>query len=103
MGRRRREEAESDGPALTVAVWYIIASAVAFAMYGIDKRRAERRQWRISEGALHAAELLGGWPGALIAQRVWRHKRQKGRYMLVFWAIVGIHACAWVWWSGIWR
>lgn len=81
----------------------MLASVVAFAMYAIDKRRAARGQWRISEAALHTAELLGGWPGALIAQRVWRHKRQKGRYMLVFWVIVGIHAGAWVWWSALWR
>jgi uncharacterized membrane protein YsdA (DUF1294 family) len=69
-------------------------------MSGIDKRRAARGEWRISEAALHSAELLGGWPGALLAQRVFRHKRQKTGYMLVFWAIVALHGCGWAWWAG---
>ncbi len=83
-----------------VFAMYAVMSAVAFAMYRADKRRAAHDAWRISEGSLHAVELLGGWPGALMAQRVLRHKRQKASYMLVFWAIVGIHACAWAWWGG---
>lgn len=80
-----------------------MASVVAFALYAVDKRRAARGHWRISEAVLHTAELLGGWPGALLGQRVFRHKLQKTRYMLVFWVIVVVHACAWVWWSRVWR
>jgi uncharacterized membrane protein YsdA (DUF1294 family) len=76
-------------------------SILAFALYAADKRRASRAQWRISEATLHAVELLGGWPGALIAQHLLRHKRQKGRYMLIFWAIVGAHAGAWARWLGV--
>lgn len=79
---------------------YVLMSAVALAMYGIDKQRAVRGDWRIAEGTLHAIELLGGWPGAWIAQRVFRHKGRKTRYLIVFWAIVGIHALAWAWWLG---
>ena len=78
---------------------YLLMSAVAFALYTIDKRRAASNDWRISEATLHVVELLGGWPGAWVAQRVLRHKVQKGSYMLVFWAIIGIHACAWAWWT----
>ena len=77
---------------------YVLMSAVAFAMYWIDKRRAVRGDWRISETTLHGIELLGGWPGAWIAQRVFHHKGKKTRYLVVFWAIVGIHALAWAWW-----
>jgi len=79
---------------------YVVMSAVAFVMYWIDKQRAERRAWRISEATLHGIELLGGWPGAWIAQRVFRHKWRKTRYLVVFWAIGGIHALAWAWWWG---
>lgn len=84
----------------TIFGLYVVMSAVAFGMYGIDKRRAGRGEWRMSEAALHAVELLGGWPGALIAQRVFRHKWRKTAYMAVFWGIVGIHALAWAWWLG---
>jgi uncharacterized membrane protein YsdA (DUF1294 family) len=77
---------------------YIVMSAVAFGLYWMDKERAVRGQRRIPEGTLHAVELLGGWPGAWAAQRVFRHKWRKTRYVLVFWAIAAIHALAWAWW-----
>jgi uncharacterized membrane protein YsdA (DUF1294 family) len=77
---------------------YALMSAVAFALYSIDNRRARRGQWRISEGTLHLIELLGGWPGAWIAQRVLRHKSSKFSYRIVFWLIVAAHAATWLWW-----
>lgn len=79
---------------------YVLMSAVAFGLYFLDKRRAGRGEWRISEWTLHGIELLGGWPGAFLAQRVFRHKWRKARYMAVFWTIVGAHALAWAWWLG---
>jgi uncharacterized membrane protein YsdA (DUF1294 family) len=83
-------------PLATVLAAYTLMSAVAFALYGIDKARARRNAWRISEATLHLVELLGGWPGALVAQQVLRHKRQKTSYMLVFWLIVAAHVAAWL-------
>lgn len=79
---------------------YAAMSALAIALYAADKRRARLDAWRISETTLHVVELLGGWPGALLAQRVFRHKLQKAGYMLIFWAIVALHGCGWAWWSG---
>lgn len=76
---------------------YALMSVVAFTMYGVDKGRARRHEWRISEAALHMIELLGGWPGAWAGQHVFRHKRQQPRYMGVFWTIVAIHAAVWIW------
>jgi uncharacterized membrane protein YsdA (DUF1294 family) len=80
---------------------YLVMSVIAFAVYWADKRRAERREWRIREATLHCLELLGGWPGAWAAQQVLRHKRQKGAYMAVYWTIVAVHAVAWAWWFGV--
>ena len=77
-------------------------SAVAFAMYWIDKRRAYRRQWRIPEATLHTIELFGGWPGAWMAQHVLRHKSAKRSYRLVFWMIVAVHAAGWLYWWARW-
>jgi uncharacterized membrane protein YsdA (DUF1294 family) len=79
---------------------YGLMSAAAFVMYWLDKRRAGRGEWRISERTLHGIELLGGWPGAWLAQRVFRHKWRQRHYMVVFWAIGGLHALAWAWWLG---
>ena len=75
--------------ALTVA-----ASLVAFVAYGLDKRRAKRDQRRIPERMLHLWSLIGGWPGALFGQRVFRHKTQKLSFRLAFWLIVGLHLAA---------
>lgn len=56
-----------------------------------DKRRAESGAWRIPEATLHLVELLGGWPGAFLAQRNYRHKTSKLSYQFIFWAVVLIH------------
>ena len=66
----------------------IIISALTYWVYARDKRRAEAGEWRVPEVRLHLLELLGGWPGALLAQRRLRHKCSKGSYQFVFWLIV---------------
>ena len=83
-----------------VVATYVLMSALAFALFWMDKRRASRGQWRIPERTLHVVEILGGWPGAWTAQRVFRHKWRKTPYMVVFWTIVGAHLLAWAWWTG---
>jgi uncharacterized membrane protein YsdA (DUF1294 family) len=69
----------------------LVVSVFTFLAYRSDKRRAEAGQWRIPEQTLHIAELLGGWPGAFLAQRIFRHKTAKTSFQVVFWAIVLAH------------
>jgi uncharacterized membrane protein YsdA (DUF1294 family) len=57
-------------------------------MYAHDKQLARARAWRLPEAALHLFELLGGWPGAFIAQRRLRHKSAKAAFKFTFWLIV---------------
>jgi uncharacterized membrane protein YsdA (DUF1294 family) len=78
-----------------VAIIYGTASALTLLAYGIDKHRAMGGGRRIKERTLHVYELCCGWPGGLLGQRVFRHKRAKGSYMLVFWGIVLLHLLAW--------
>jgi uncharacterized membrane protein YsdA (DUF1294 family) len=59
---------------------YGAMSVVAFQAYLVDKRAAVRDRRRIPETTLHLLELLGGWPGALLAQRLIRHKNAKAGY-----------------------
>ncbi len=75
---------------------YLLASVLAFAAYLHDKRRALRNGWRTPEARLHLLELLGGWPGALIAQQLLRHKTRKLSFQLVFWLIVMLHQVVWL-------
>lgn len=70
-------------------------SLVSFFMYRSDKRRAQESQQRTPENLLHLTELLGGWPGALIAQQWFRHKTRKASYQAVFWVIVAAHQLFW--------
>lgn len=66
-------------------------SLFAFFSYRSDKRRAEAGAWRIPETTLHLTALLGGWPGAFLAQRLFRHKVSKVSFQLTFWAVVLLH------------
>ncbi len=71
-------------------------SLIAFFLYWSDKRKAQADRWRTPENILHAVELAGGWPGALIAQQVFRHKTRKFSYHVLFWVIVLLHEVFWL-------
>ena len=75
---------------------YVVASVLAFGLYWYDKQQARAGQWRTPEKVLHGVELLGGWPGALVAQQMFRHKTRKLSYQLVFWLIVAAHQVVWI-------
>ena len=67
---------------------YLAMSVITFAIYGIDKFKAKHAMWRTPEKTLHVLELLCGWPGALLAQRLLRHKSYKKSFRIVFWCMV---------------
>lgn len=75
---------------------YGVVSVVAFLLYWSDKRKARAERWRTPENVLHAMELAGGWPGALLAQQVFRHKTRKVSFQVVFWIIVLAHQVFWI-------
>jgi uncharacterized membrane protein YsdA (DUF1294 family) len=70
---------------------YAIVSAVTFALYAKDKSAAQSGNWRTSESTLHLFALIGGWPGAIIAQIKLRHKSKKTSFRLVYWITVIIN------------
>ena len=81
-----------DHPATAwVAGSYALMSLVALGVYAADKSAARRGRRRVRERTLHAIELLGGWPGALVAQQLLRHKRRKWSFVLVTWLIAAAH------------
>jgi uncharacterized membrane protein YsdA (DUF1294 family) len=79
-------------------VWYTLVSLVTFATYATDKAQAGLAKRRVPERVLHVLEAIGGWPGALVAQRWFRHKTRKTRFQVIFWLIVLVHAVAVGWW-----
>lgn len=83
-----------------IVAYHTILSLATFAAYGLDKRAARRPgARRTPERTLHILALLGGWPGGLLAQRAFRHKRSKPRFMRVFWLTAAIHISAL---AGLW-
>lgn len=83
-------------PPRLVAIWYLVASGVAFMAYAFDKSAAQAGRWRTSEGTLHLFALAGGWPGALLAQQLLRHKSAKAAFRAVFRATVVLNVAAFV-------
>lgn len=76
---------------------YLATSVLAFVAYALDKSAAKRDQWRTQESTLHLFALLGGWPGALAAQRLLRHKSAKVSFQATFWATVLLNCGALGW------
>ena len=76
---------------------YCLFSVVGFAMYRADKITAQRGTWRVSEANLHAIALLGGWPGVLVARRIFRHKTTKQPFRTIFWGTVIVNCVALGW------
>ena len=58
---------------------------------------AARGQWRTAENTLHLLALGGGWPGALVAQQLFRHKSAKRAFRRVFQATVVLNCALLVW------
>ncbi|MCE9664817.1 cold shock and DUF1294 domain-containing protein [Halomonas sp. M5N1S17] len=71
-------------PMLLLAA-YALLSVITFAMYGIDKAAAGKGRRRTPEATLLLAGLIGGWPGALVAQQLFRHKTRKHPFQAIFW------------------
>ena len=67
---------------------YGAMSLVAVAAYGLDKAAARRDGQRISEKTLITIGMLCGWPGALVAQQLFRHKTRKKSFRRAFWRSV---------------
>src|SRR6476469_7260963 len=68
-----------------------VTSCACFVAYGLDKRRAVNGSRRVPERTLHLLAFLGGWPGALLGQRQFRHKTKKVPFRILFWVVVVSH------------
>ena len=78
----------------------LLLSLLTFFVYGFDKNAAEAGRWRTAENTLHLLSLIGGWPGAWIAQQLFRHKVSKTNFMAVYWTTVLAHMAAVGAWVG---
>ncbi len=67
-----------------IFIIYTVLSLITYAVYAIDKSAAQSEQWKTPEQTLHVFALMGGWPGALLAQNKLRHKSSKESFRFVF-------------------
>ena len=80
----------------TVGLAYLALSTVCFIMYAADKSAAKSGGWRTKESTLLLTGLVGGWPGAMLAQQFLRHKSVKASFRSAFWGTVVMNVIAFV-------
>ena len=73
---------------------YYGMSIITYGVYALDKTAAQNAGGRTPESALHLMSLVGGWPGALIAQVHLRHKTRKPSFLIGYWFTVIVNCIA---------
>lgn len=83
---------------MPAVVVYSLMSVLAFGAYWRDKSAAQENARRTPERELHLVSVVGGWPGALLAQGLLRHKSKKQSFQLIFWitVILNVGLMAWL-------
>lgn len=121
-GRRSDQRQGSVGPVLYACVFvgFLIAAAyfqriswivvggytamslLTFVVYGWDKLSAQLGNWRTRESTLLFMGLIGGWPGGVAAQHLFRHKSAKPSFLVTFWltVILNVGAVGYLVWIG---
>ena len=89
--------AATRGVPLWAELLYAGASALSFALYAVDKAAAIDKRDRIPESMLLWLGFAGGWPGAIVAQQVFRHKTAKQSFRIRFWLSVIANMAVFAW------
>lgn len=74
-----------------VYVYLVVINILVFFIYGIDKKKAQKKQWRISENSLLLGAFLGGSLGAFLAMRVFHHKTKHWKFKICVPLFLVIH------------
>jgi len=83
-------------PPYWVLLVYLVTSLLCILIYSVDKSAAALGRWRVSESALLLLGLAGGWPGAILAQRLLHHKTKKRSFQSAFAGSVVVNILAFV-------
>ena len=79
---------------LAASTYFVLINFITWHVWVDDKRRASRRDRRTPENTLLWLSLLGGWPGALMAAKQFRHKTAKRAFLSRFWPLVALNVTA---------
>jgi len=75
----------------SIFFYYVVMNLFTFILYGVDKRRAIKKEWRISERSLILASVMGGAFGAFLGMYVFRHKIRHTKFQLIIPLTVIVH------------
>lgn len=84
-------------PLIAVLAYYAVLCGLSFWLYCADKRAAQRGRRRTAERTLLMIDMLGGWPGGLLAQRILRHKTRSPRFQIRFWCSAVLNLALAIW------
>ncbi|MGX5099216.1 DUF1294 domain-containing protein [Enterobacter cloacae] len=76
------------------AMWFLLINMLTIAIYGVDKTAARKGMRRVPEITLLAFGAVGGWPGAILGQQLFRHKTQKQPFKTWFYVSVVLSSSA---------
>ena len=76
-----------------VLVYFLIINVIGYSLMGIDKKRAVRGAWRISEASLFTVAFLGGALGCTLGRQYFRHKTKHWYFKYGMPAIFAVHVC----------
>jgi len=76
---------------MTLIVYYSLLNIFAWILMGIDKKRAIKNKWRISENMLMSLSILGGCVGTLIGMVTFKHKLSKKKFTITIPLFIVFH------------
>ncbi len=79
---------------LYIAIYLLIINVLSFILMKVDKKKAIKKQSRISEITLYTFSLIGGTIGTLLGMQVYRHKTKKNSFIFVIMLIIGVQVAA---------
>ena len=83
-----------------IIIYLAVINIVAYAMMGIDKRKAQKKEWRISEAALFLSAILGGSIGAIAGMQRFRHKTKHAKFTVLVPVLMAAHLAFLVYYFG---
>ena len=63
-------------------IYFVLINLISFVMYYIDKKRAKKHKWRISENALILSCVFGGSIGGLLGMKIFHHKTKHKKFTI---------------------
>lgn len=76
---------------MILVIYYILINLLAFSLFGIDKSRARKGQWRIKESTLLLVSAWGGCFGGFLGMRTFSHKTRKAKFTLSMPLFILVH------------